>query len=387
MPAQACLPATDTSSRPATATPRPLARGGMGEIYRATRRGARPRGRGQGARGALRARTRRCGERFTREALAAARLSGNPHIVTIFDVGETSGRPLIVMELLPGGSLEERLAGGAPRRRAGARLARAGGRRARRGPRGGDRPPRREAREPAARRARARQASPTSAIASAAGLDSFTQTGTILGTAGYLSPEQARGERATPASDRYALAVVAWELLAGRRPFERETPDRRGRRATRTTPVPSIHGANPACRAARRGLRARAREGPGDAVPDAPPSSSATSARAARRRAATRGSTPRRPRRRRVARRGAAGVARGVLALARSLRRGSSRRSLAARGGRRRRHDRRARSCTTVTQPRDDGAARRSRAPPATTPSRRRRRRRRRRRSSRAARS
>jgi serine/threonine-protein kinase len=60
-------------------------------------------------------------------------------------------------------------------------------------------------------------------VASAVGLDSFTQTGTILGTAGYLSPEQAKGERATAASDRYALAVVAWELLTGRRPFAAES--------------------------------------------------------------------------------------------------------------------------------------------------------------------
>jgi serine/threonine-protein kinase len=55
-------------------------------------------------------------------------------------------------------------------------------------------------------------------IASAAGLDSHTQTGTVLGTAGYLSPEQAAGGRATPASDLYALAVVAHELLTGARP-------------------------------------------------------------------------------------------------------------------------------------------------------------------------
>ena len=61
-------------------------------------------------------------------------------------------------------------------------------------------------------------------IASAAGLHSLTLTGTVLGTAGYLSPEQARGERATPASDRYSLAVVAYELLTGRRPFESESP-------------------------------------------------------------------------------------------------------------------------------------------------------------------
>ena len=61
-------------------------------------------------------------------------------------------------------------------------------------------------------------------IASAAGLESLTMTGTVLGTAGYLAPEQARGERATPASDRYALAVVAFELLTGQRPFASECP-------------------------------------------------------------------------------------------------------------------------------------------------------------------
>jgi serine/threonine-protein kinase len=55
-------------------------------------------------------------------------------------------------------------------------------------------------------------------------MDSLTKTGTVIGTAGYLSPEQALGERATPASDRYALAVVAWELLTGRRPFGGDTP-------------------------------------------------------------------------------------------------------------------------------------------------------------------
>ena len=54
-------------------------------------------------------------------------------------------------------------------------------------------------------------------------MDSLTIAGTVLGTAGYLSPEQARGERAGPASDRYALGIVAFELLTGRRPFESES--------------------------------------------------------------------------------------------------------------------------------------------------------------------
>ena len=47
--------------------------------------------------------------RFQREALAAARLSGRRNVVTVFDVGEHRGRPLIVMEYLDGGSIFDRL--------------------------------------------------------------------------------------------------------------------------------------------------------------------------------------------------------------------------------------------------------------------------------------
>ena len=51
-----------------------------------------------------------------------------------------------------------------------------------------------------------------------------TQTGEVLGTPHYLSPEQALGEPATGASDLYALGVVAHEMLTGRRPFDKGTP-------------------------------------------------------------------------------------------------------------------------------------------------------------------
>ena len=57
-------------------------------------------------------------------------------------------------------------------------------------------------------------------IARAAEQTRLTQAGSVVGTAAYLSPEQARGEEATPASDVYALGVVTYQLLTGRLPFE-----------------------------------------------------------------------------------------------------------------------------------------------------------------------
>ncbi len=182
--------------------------------------------------------------RFRREALAAARLSGNPNIVTIFDVGEYQGRPLIVMEYLGGGSLEDRVQGhgGCPPAQVLAWLEQAA------------------AALDAAHAAGVvhRDIKPGNllldsrdqlhvgdfGIASAAGLGSFTETGTILGTAGYLSPEQARGERATAASDRYSLAVVAFELLSGRRPFEAASTTAEAVQHA-TAPIPSIHNVKP----------------------------------------------------------------------------------------------------------------------------------------------
>jgi tetratricopeptide (TPR) repeat protein/tRNA A-37 threonylcarbamoyl transferase component Bud32 len=161
--------------------------------------------------------------RFTREALAAARLSAEPGIVTVFDVGEWGGRPFLVMAYLPGGSLDERLRAGVPPvEQSVAWLEDA-------------------AHALDAGHARGivhRDVKPANllldengrvhvadfGIASAAGLQSLTLTGTMLGTAGYLAPEQARGERATPASDRYALAAVGWELLTGRRVFASDSP-------------------------------------------------------------------------------------------------------------------------------------------------------------------
>jgi serine/threonine-protein kinase len=237
------MPAITDTLPPRYRDARPIGRGGMGEIFCATDREL-------GREVALKVLAARYAAdqplraRFEREALAAARLSGTPNIVTIFDVTEHNGRPIIVMEYLSGGSLEAQI-GGTPCSPPQALrwLEQAAG---------------------ALDAAHAagivhRDVKPANllldgrgelqvadfGVASAAGLDSFTQTGTILGTAGYLSPEQAQGRRATAATDLYSLAVVAWELLTGRRPFAAASPTTEAL-AHVNAPIPSPSAANPA---------------------------------------------------------------------------------------------------------------------------------------------
>jgi eukaryotic-like serine/threonine-protein kinase len=59
-------------------------------------------------------------------------------------------------------------------------------------------------------------------IARAADATTISQTGDILGSAKYMSPEQAAGDEVGPASDLYSLGVVLYEMLTGRVPFEVE---------------------------------------------------------------------------------------------------------------------------------------------------------------------
>jgi serine/threonine-protein kinase len=158
-------------------------------------------------------------QRFLREARLAARLS-HPNVVSVYDAGETAeGRPYIVMEYVPGTTLAEL-----------------------------DRIPPEEAVGLAVQACRGlahahgkglvhRDVKPQNlllrddgtvkvadfGIARAAETTALTQVGTVLGTAAYLSPEQALGEEVTAAADIYSLGAVLYELLTGRPPYEFES--------------------------------------------------------------------------------------------------------------------------------------------------------------------
>jgi serine/threonine-protein kinase len=155
--------------------------------------------------------------RFEREAQAVAALS-HPNICQLYDYGESEEGPYMVLEYLAGGTLEDRLDGAALP----------------------DEQTTRVAHELAAGLAHAherglvhRDLKPANVlfdtegrakiadfgIARIEGGHTLTEAGTVLGTAAYLSPEQAAGEQATPASDVYSFGVILFRMLTGRAPF------------------------------------------------------------------------------------------------------------------------------------------------------------------------
>jgi eukaryotic-like serine/threonine-protein kinase len=163
-------------------------------------------------------------ERFKREAQSAAALS-HPNIVSIFDRGSSEdGTYYIAMEYLPGGTLKDRIMrkGALPARTAAAVALQIA-----------------EALRCAHERGVVhRDIKPHNilitesgdvkvtdfGIARAASSSTMTRTGSILGTAHYISPEQAMGEPVGPASDLYSLGVVLYEMLTGELPYDADTP-------------------------------------------------------------------------------------------------------------------------------------------------------------------
>lgn len=212
-----------------------LGRGGMGQVYAATdRRLGRPVAvkvlrhdlAGQPA-------VRR---RFETEARAAARLT-HPNVVAVYDSGEDDDVPYLVMEQLPGRTLADEFAHGPlPVERS-----------------------RELALEILGALAAAhhtgivhRDIKPANVlltddghakvadfgIAKTAEAADQTLTGQLVATPAYLAPEQVAGEAASPRSDLYALGVVLYEALSGRRPFSGETPLAVLRAVEEACPVP-----------------------------------------------------------------------------------------------------------------------------------------------------
>jgi serine/threonine protein kinase/Tfp pilus assembly protein PilF len=210
----------------------PLGAGGMGEVYRA-RDPRLAREVAVKVLPAALAADREALARFEREARAVAALS-HPNILAIFDFGDEGGVSFAVMELLEGETLRQKLAGGplSGRKAADYALQIAEGLAAAhaRGIVHRDLKPenlfltkedfvkildfglaRRDAALPARE-----EANISTAIA-------LTEPGMVMGTVGYMSPEQARGKPVDARSDIFSFGAVVFEMLSGERPFQRET--------------------------------------------------------------------------------------------------------------------------------------------------------------------
>ena len=158
-------------------------------------------------------------ERFEREARSVASLA-HPNVARVFDFGESDDGPYMVLELLPGGTLEDRMRDAQPlpddeTARIAAGIAAGLAHAHERGIVHRDLKPANVLFD-----AEDRPRVADFGIARHSGGGTITEEGTILGTAATLAPEQARGERATPASDVYAFGVILFLMLTGRLPFE-----------------------------------------------------------------------------------------------------------------------------------------------------------------------
>jgi eukaryotic-like serine/threonine-protein kinase len=160
-------------------------------------------------------------ERFRREAQAAAGLQ-HPNVVSVYDRGSYDGTYYIAMEYLPGRSLKQLIREEAPLDpiRAVAiavQILKAARFAHRRGVIHRDLKPHNVIVDDAD------NAKVTDFGIARAGASDMTETGSIMGTAQYLSPEQAQGHAVSAGSDLYSIAVVLYEMLTGRVPFDAES--------------------------------------------------------------------------------------------------------------------------------------------------------------------
>ncbi len=176
-------------------------------------------------------------ERFRREAQAAASLQ-HPNVVSVFDRGTFGGTYYIAMEFLPGRTLKQIIREDAPLELHRAidiaiQILKAARFAHRRGVIHRDLKPHNVVIDDNDHVKVTDFASP------APGASDMTETGSIMGTAQYLSPEQAQGHAVSEPSDLYSVGVVLYEMLTGRVPFDGESPggDRAQARLRGTDPA------------------------------------------------------------------------------------------------------------------------------------------------------
>jgi Tol biopolymer transport system component len=171
-------------------------------------------------------------QRFAQEARAAAALN-HPNILSIFDIGDEHGSPYVVSELLEGETLRERLRSGALSSRKaidyGLQVARGLAAAHEKGIVHRDLKPENlfitsDGRVKILDFGLAKLTRPEAVSgADAPTVHAVTEPGLIMGTAGYMSPEQVRGQVADPRSDIFAFGAILYEMIAGKRAFHGET--------------------------------------------------------------------------------------------------------------------------------------------------------------------